>query len=183
MSEESYIVPISRLNALNDGIFAVAMTILVLNIHLPSIQQVQTIGMYGFLETLFPELLIYFVSFILLGSFWLGHNSFSSLKKVNNTFSWLNILYLMCIALVPFSVSLGATFGDSIFAEIFFGVNIFLIGMLSHIIFFWGIKKGIYLEESLDDIKKINLDSLFYVLVPIIAILLSFVDNTLNFLF
>lgn len=89
----------------------------------------------------------------------------------------------MFIGLVPFSVGIGAGFDYSVFAEIFFGLNIFIIGMLNFIIIRHAYNQGFLKKESFDDVKKLNLDPLFFFIVPIVAILLSYVNSDLNFLF
>ena len=98
----------NRLEALIDGVFAIVMTLLVLDITIPEIAQpsLQAELPRRLLE-LWPKLYSYSLSFIVLGLFWtFHHRSFHYIKRSDNGLIWLNILFLMFIALIPFSTSL-----------------------------------------------------------------------------
>ncbi len=121
-------IPKNRLETLVDGIFAIAMTLLVLSIEIPSIQFHQAADFQIYIISLLPKILIYFLSFILLGIFWMNHHVFFVIKRANQTILWINIIWLMFIALVPFSTSLVSSFGQYELSQIFFDLNIFSIG-------------------------------------------------------
>ncbi len=96
---------VTRVLALTDGVFAIVMTILVLELHVPIF----------FEDTLFNsdvsevgyKLIFYFAAFLLAGVYWAGHRAlFNLVKRVNNTLIWLNIVFLMIAALIPFGASL-----------------------------------------------------------------------------
>ena len=96
---------VTRVFALTDGVFAIVITILVLELHVPIFPE----------DTLFSsevtevgyKLPFYFASLLLAGVYWVGHrNLFSLVKQVDDTLIWLNIMFLMIAALIPFGVSL-----------------------------------------------------------------------------
>jgi uncharacterized membrane protein len=119
----THLLKVSRLEALTDGIFAIAMTILVLDLHLPSYSH----GDLFFLlkdDVLF-RLIVYIGSFIILGTLWVAMNfQLGLLEKLNRVYVWSNILYLMVVCVVPFSASLVSTFPDSPVSIGFFGINL-----------------------------------------------------------
>src|SRR6266446_941520 len=88
-----------RLLALTDGVFAIIMTILVLELKAPSSDTEISGTAYG--------LLIYAISFLLAGVNWIGHSMiFSIVKKANRMLIWLNIIFLMFASLIPFSANI-----------------------------------------------------------------------------
>ena len=103
----------NRIAALSDGIFAIAMTILVLNISIPEKEIVMQIGLYKALLAQSQEFFVFFLSFFLLGIFWsIQHKHINVVNKTDSTHIWLNIVLLMFICLIPFSASLTSTYVD-----------------------------------------------------------------------
>ena len=103
----------NRIEALTDGVFAIVMTLLVLEIVLPeTAQPLVQAELPGRIIELWPKLLSYLLSFIALGFFWyIHHFSFHYIKRSDYGLVWLNILFLMFIALMPFSTSILGTYG------------------------------------------------------------------------
>ena len=112
-------IPKNRLETLVDGIFAIAMTLLVLSIEIPSIQFHCVTDFQIYIISLLPKIFIYFLSFILLAIFWMNHHIFFIIKRTNRTILWINIIWLMFIALIPFSTSLVSSFGQYQPSQIF----------------------------------------------------------------
>ena len=98
----------SRIAALVDGIFAVAMTLLVLDLKLPEgLKMSSDAELWRQLLELTGRFSTYALSFIVLGTFWIGHHSlFHFVRKVNRGLLWLNMLFLLFITLLPFSTNL-----------------------------------------------------------------------------
>ncbi|KKN04314.1 hypothetical protein LCGC14_1098650 [marine sediment metagenome] len=121
-----------RVEALTDGVFAIAMTLLVLNIELPVIPEGATSKMLPKLVLgLWPAFFNYALSFFLLAVFWIVHHrQFHFIKAIDQKLLWINILGLMLIALIPFSTSLIAEYGDVQIAAIFFECNLLGIGLI-----------------------------------------------------
>jgi len=96
---------IKRIQGLSDAVFAVAMTILILDIHVPTGLQhleLKTVLIKGIM----PALFVYSISFIVLGAFWVdSHFHHHLLVKTDRFSSWLTILFLMFICIIPFSAS------------------------------------------------------------------------------
>jgi uncharacterized membrane protein len=96
-----------RLMAFSDGVFAIAVTLLVLDLRLPA--ETTTGGDAALVPALLamgPKLLIFGFTFLVIGMGWLGHHrKFSYVRQVDSGLLWLNLLYLLSLCLVPFATS------------------------------------------------------------------------------
>lgn len=101
-----------RLAALSDGVFAFAMTVLALDLHVPAAFTIHSETELGrALVELSPRLLTYLMSFLTLGIFWVGQNTqHDLLERSERGYAWIHIAFLMAVTLVPFSTSLLAEF-------------------------------------------------------------------------
>jgi uncharacterized membrane protein len=117
-----------RIEALTDGIFAVAMTLLVLDLRLPSAPGLDDAGLRSALVALLPKLESYVISFLVLCVFWLGHHRLMHLVRgVDHLFLWRNLLFILFITFVPFTTSLMGEHRDLDDAPLVYGVNLALI--------------------------------------------------------
>ncbi|HET7325147.1 MAG TPA: TMEM175 family protein [Halococcus sp.] len=100
---------VNRLVGFSDGVFAIAITLLVLNIEVP------TVGPNGIASAVFaewPDVLSYIISFLVIGNYWISHHRiFQQVERQDGRLLWFNLLFLLCIAFVPFPTSL---LGESI---------------------------------------------------------------------
>jgi len=88
----------SRLEAFSDGVIAIIITIMVLNLQPPSTDSVS--ALFG----LSHSFLIYVVSFLILAVYWVNHHHmFQASEVVSGKILWSNILFLFCISLIPFA--------------------------------------------------------------------------------
>jgi uncharacterized membrane protein len=123
-----------RLEALSDGLFAIVLTLLVIEIRVPEIHGALTDAeLWHALVELGPLFVGYIVSFAVLAMFWLSHNFFYShfVKEINRQLLLLNMLYLACISLIPFSAHLIGAYPESQLAVSIYGLNILLIGLMN----------------------------------------------------
>ncbi|HEY1735482.1 MAG TPA: TMEM175 family protein [Methylovirgula sp.] len=123
---------IHRLEGLSDGVFAVAMTLLVLDLHTPAAAAIRgEADLWHALVVLAPRLLVYLMSFLTLGIFWVGQQTqLNHLAKTNRTHAWLHLGFLFCVSLMPFSTSLIAEFISYRIALILYWANILALGAL-----------------------------------------------------
>ncbi len=99
----------SRLEAFSDGVIAVAITLLVLNIDLPELRPHQSLA--GGLIAQWPVYAAYVVSFVTIGIIWINHHvMIGRLREADRTILFLNLLLLMSIALLPFATRLMAAY-------------------------------------------------------------------------
>jgi uncharacterized membrane protein len=93
----------SRLEGFSDGVIAVAITLLVLDLHVPDVQA----GLFGALLRQWPTYLGYVTSFLVIGILWLHHHHiFKYIKHTDHVVLFLNLLLLMCVVLIPFVTAL-----------------------------------------------------------------------------
>ena len=99
----------SRLEAFSDGVFAIAITLLVLEIVVPHIEEHGDLGQA--LLDLWPSYLAYATSFLTIGIMWINHHTvFRQLGEVDHRFLFINLGLLMCISFVPFPTTLLADY-------------------------------------------------------------------------
>lgn len=119
----------ARLDTLIDGVFAITLTLLVLDVRPP-----ETLGPGGLLPALLalgPEIVSYVISFALLGVAWLAHHLGASLVvRSDFTHAALNLLALLVVALVPFSAALLSRYPAEPLAYTVFGVHVATLSLL-----------------------------------------------------
>src|SRR5579883_2186177 len=121
---------VGRIAALSDGIFAVAMTLLVLDIHLPETSGVHSEAeLWAGLVALAPRLVAWLMSMMTLGIFWLGQQTqLNHLQRADRNLSWLHFVFLAVITLMPFSTRLLAEFFSYPVAFFLYWAKILLAG-------------------------------------------------------
>jgi len=121
----------SRLEAFSDGVFAIVITLLILDIRFPEVAYNQ------FKETLIsilPRILAYIMSFIIIGLYWVvHHNSMHAMKKIDRGFLWLNILVLLCISFIPFPTSLLGRYPFQAGPIIFYGATLIVCNLIGYL--------------------------------------------------
>jgi uncharacterized membrane protein len=117
-----------RIQALADGIFAVAMTILVLELHVPELgREVSEAALLSALQSLAPKVFSFVSGFVILGTFWIGHHlQFHYIRRSNRAILWINLLFLLAISFLPFVVAVIGTYGAMRVACILYGATLFL---------------------------------------------------------
>lgn len=123
---------LERLAALSDGIFAVAMTLLVLDLHLPAAAQVHSEReLLAALGALGPQWITYAMSFLTLGIFWAGQQTqLNHIGEGTRDLSWIHLGFLFAITLLPLSTRLLAEFITYRAALGLYWLNIFVAGAM-----------------------------------------------------
>ncbi|HTL32836.1 MAG TPA: TMEM175 family protein [Kofleriaceae bacterium] len=121
-------LPPARLETLGDGVFAIAMTVLVLGIAVPNVPNGK---LWHELVHLWPKFASYALSFVMLGVLWIGHYyQFQYIKRVDRTLIWINLLFLLTVTFLPFCAGvLGNSYEDRV-AVIIYGGSIIASGAL-----------------------------------------------------
>jgi uncharacterized membrane protein len=121
---------VERLAALSDGIFAVAMTLLVLDLRVPVIDTVHSErDLWRALVALAPQIVMYLMTFLTLGIFWIGQQTLlNHLSRSNRALTWLHLAFLFGVTLMPFSTRLLAEFAAYRTALVGYWFNIVLLG-------------------------------------------------------
>jgi uncharacterized membrane protein len=121
---------VERLAALSDGIFAVAMTLLVLDLRLDPSGPVSTEqDLLNALVKLSPRLLPYLMSFLTLGIIWVGQQTqLNQFARSDRNLTWIHLAFLLAVTLMPFSTGLLAEFLAYRTALVVYWFNILLLG-------------------------------------------------------
>ena len=114
--------------ALADGIFAVAMTLLVLELRVPELgPNASEASLVSALGDLVPKILSYASGFVILGTLWIGHHyQFHYIRRSTRALLWINLIFLLVIASLPFVVALVGTYGAMRVACVVFGATVFV---------------------------------------------------------
>ena len=135
---------LARLSALSDGIFAIAMTILVLELRVPVLDAAhaqeplwrsgavsQEQAVLNALSDVAPHLLVYVMTFLTLGIFWLAQQSqLDSLAATTRRLTWIHLALLFAVTLMPFSTALLGEYIDFRLALVVYWLNLVLLGGL-----------------------------------------------------
>ena len=150
---------LDRLAALSDGIFAVGMTLLVLDLHVPVTAQgtppIQTDqDLLRALSNIAPSVLTYLLSFMTLGIFWLGQQTqLNYFVRSDRNLAWLHLGFLLLVCLMPFSTALLASYISLRLALIIYWFNIFMLGAVLLISWHYAKRSGLFKDEVTDAIS------------------------------
>ena len=166
-----------RLEALGDGIFSVAMTILVIELDLPSVQGNSLKDLLYALYEVRQELFCYFISFIVLGIMWFGHRKvFEYISKTNRYFIFLGVLFYMVVCLVPFSTRFLSANALQWYAILMYGLNLSMCNLSLYAQWIYGINRPSLHARILP--KEVRREArILFLISPVmyaIAILISF---------
>jgi uncharacterized membrane protein len=167
----------ARIETLADGVFAIVMTLLVFDMRVPVQEAVVQVGLPQALLQLVPNLISYVISFVILGVLWVGHhNQFFYIRRADRTLLWINILFMMCIALLPFSAALLSRYGTQQIAVMIYDANLIAAGLVLYLHWWYGTRDrhllGHELDPKIDRLVKRRI--LFPPLLYFISSLLSF---------
>jgi uncharacterized membrane protein len=139
-----------RLKTLTDGVFAIAMTLLVLDIRVPE----SSAHLDAALRHEIPTILSVAISFVLCGVFWYGHrNEFLYIRRVNHQLIWINIAFLLLLSLIPFSTALLGRFPSDRLAVQVYGLNLCAAAVVHAGIWWYATSKRRLVEADLDPVS------------------------------
>jgi TMEM175 potassium channel family protein len=122
---------VERLAALSDGIFGVGMTLLVLDLRLPATELIHSErGLLGALVGILPQVIMYMMSFLTLGIFWVGQQTqLNHLERSDRHLTWISLAFLFAVTLMPFSTKMLAEYHELRVALLGYWLNILLLGL------------------------------------------------------
>ncbi|MGZ4035671.1 MAG: TMEM175 family protein [Bacteroidia bacterium] len=129
----------TRLEAFSDGVFAIVITLLILDIRLP---EVDYSHLAEALKMIYPRILSYVMSFVVIGIYWISHhNSFQLVEKTNRVFLWMNIFLLLFISFIPFPTSLLGRYPFQTIPVMIYGINLLVANL-------WGFFMLLYVYRN-----------------------------------
>jgi uncharacterized membrane protein len=146
---------LERLAALSDGIFAVAMTLLVLDIHIPSAEHVHSEAeLLQALGALAPQWIAYLMSFLTLGIFWAGQQTqLNHIREGSRDLTWIHLAFLFTITLMPLTTRLLAEFIQFRSALLLYWLNILLPGAMLYWSWAHVMKHGLVKDETPTEVR------------------------------
>jgi len=144
---------VERIAGLSDALFAIALTLIVLDIRVPMHQGVATEhDLTTALARLAPRLLTYLLSFMTLGIFWVGQQThLNHLRRADRHLTWFHLALLATIAVMPFSTGLLAEFITFRTALLLYWFNIFASGIVSFAGIRYAVRAGLVNEGDSED--------------------------------
>jgi uncharacterized membrane protein len=143
----------ARVLALTDGVFAILITLLVLEIHVPELTQGHSLR--EALAELRPSLVAFVISFVLAGMYWVGHRDlFALIRRTDRGLVWLNILYLLPLCLLPFAAGLLGRYDQEPVALRIYGLLLVLIAVMRVVIWLYATNRPHLLWQPLDDRQR-----------------------------
>jgi len=123
----------ARLISFSDGVFAIAVTLLVFNLKVP---QIPLAGAHrnlpGMVVAMLPHFTVYFLSFFVIAIYWTFHHRLMNLViRMDTRFLWMNIWYLSVIAFIPFPTALFGAYPNEAFSFVFYICSMILVGIFS----------------------------------------------------
>jgi uncharacterized membrane protein len=125
----------NRIEALIDGIFAVALTLLVLNIKLPeSVAYATNDELWARLKSLERHFVIYAISFVVIAIYWVAHHvQFHYVRYTDRRLIWINMVFLLLISFLPFATDLVGDNGYLVLPCLIYGMTLLAISTISSI--------------------------------------------------
>lgn len=131
---------LERLILFSDAVFAIAITLLVIEIRVPTIENSSnlTSDIKAKLAHMIPEFFGFILSFAVIGQFWTSHHKlFGYVKNYNNGLLWMNLLFLFWVVLVPFTSGLNSRYGNVDFVWMIYCLNLFFISISLVLLFMY----------------------------------------------
>ena len=165
---------VDRVVAFSDGVFAIAITLLVLSITVPTVAD-KKLG--DALQDLLPELFTYALSFLVVGVYWMAHHrAFRSLVKVNRPLLWINLFLLGSIALLPLPTEILGKYGNTTLGTVIYASAIAAVGCLYTLLWWYMNHAGLSAPMSPDLIRLNSLRAALAPAVFALSIPIAFVN-------
>lgn len=174
---------VERLNALSDGLFAIAMTVIVLDIRVPPLAAVHSEAqLWAALSALAPSIVTYLMSFLTLGIFWIGQQTqLNHFKSADRNLSWIQLAFLAAVAALPFTTHLLSEFITFRVALLIYWANISVLGALLLISWTYAEHAGLVADDGQPDLsgailRRIVLAQALYAVGAALCIFNTFVS-------
>ena len=170
----SHVREIDRIAAFTDGVMAIAVTLLVLNIDVPHLRAEQGGLLDEKLYHLWRDFLAYGISFAVIGRYWLIHHRFfATLRRYDRRLVTLNLVFLAFLVLIPFVSDVIGLYGDVATAVIAYAIVLSATATMNWVIVSYGLRRGFVDPakrsemESFAGIRGVLVIVLFAISIPI----------------
>ncbi len=169
-----------RIEALSDGLFAVALTLLILDLRVPEVRDVPAGVLPAFLQLL-PRIAIYIVSYLVVGYCWIWHHlTFAVIERSTRGLLWINLLALVAVSFLPFSTAFVARYPAATASVVIYGLNLLWFSIMLNVVWAYAVRKRLVAELDDATITASTRRSYIVTILCVIAIALSFVNPHLG---
>ena len=144
---------LDRLIFFSDAIFAIVMTLLILEIRAPDNvpSDVAATEVPNLVWALWPKFFSYVLSFLVIGTYWIAHHqTFRYVRSYNRTLLWLNLVFLLSISFIPFPTDLLGEYGELRFSVIVYAASLGMARLLLAVVWWYIVAGPIRTGEELD---------------------------------
>jgi uncharacterized membrane protein len=125
--DKTNLPPAGRLEIFSDGVFAIIMTLLILEIHVPSVKDVTNGIVLSTLKPLIPKFISFTISFFTLAIFWVNHHHFyNHVRHIDWKLLWMNIIFLFFLCIIPFTTAFIGDHTESGIVIAMYALNMYL---------------------------------------------------------
>ena len=143
-----------RVLAFSDGLFAIAMTLLVVAIAVPALSDADSVNeLADALNDKSSEFISFFISFAVIGRYWLAHHQFfARLESIDGGLTAINLVYLAFVAFMPFPTDLLGTYFENPLSVAIYAVNVAIVSGLEVVLFRHAHRRQIMRERLPEDV-------------------------------
>jgi uncharacterized membrane protein len=175
-------IEFARVLTFNDGLYAIAMTLLIVSIAVPTISDSNSIGdLADALNDLSANFVSFFISFAVIGRYWLAHHqSVSLLREIDNGFISLNLIYLAFIAFLPFPTALLGEYFENPLSVVIYAVNVAIVSGMEVVLFRHAYRAHLLLRQPTPEVYRYAVVASFSpVIFFALSIPFAFISTTL----
>ncbi|MDB5101669.1 MAG: hypothetical protein JWM80_6090 [Cyanobacteria bacterium RYN_339] len=174
----------ARIETLGDGIFAIVITLLVLELKVPEVPHdaLPAVVLPGLLLAMGPKFVSWLLSFVMVAVYWQAHHvQYNLIRRVDRPLIWLNMLFFLAVAIIPFTAGLLGSYPSTQLPVVLYGVNLIVVNLSLAWHWHHASNRHWLVDEQLDDAavetayRRILLPPAVYT----VAIALSFLDPRL----
>jgi uncharacterized membrane protein len=175
-------VEFARVLTFNDGLYAIAMTLLIVSIAVPTISDANSVGdLADALNDLAPNFISFFISFAVIGRYWMAHHQFVSLlRAMDQPFIFLNLVYLAFIAFLPFPTALLGEYFENPLSVAIYATNVGIVSAMEVVLFRRAYRADLLRQPLTPEVYRYGvITSLSPVLFFVLSIPVAFLSTTL----
>jgi uncharacterized membrane protein len=140
-SDQPQHAPLSttRVEAFSDGVFAIAITLLIFGIRVPEFSGAPAPGELGHqLWARWPSYLSFAISFTMIGIFWIAHHHmFQLIERATRPLLWLNTAFLMCVSFIPYPTSVLGLYSHQRMSMVFYCATLIVTAFALYVVWFY----------------------------------------------
>jgi TMEM175 potassium channel family protein len=144
-----------RVLAFSDGLFAIAMTLLVVGIEVPDMRNPSEGELWDAIADLQPAYISFFISFVVIGRYWIAHHQFvRQLDKLDYGLIWLNTIYLAFVAFLPFPTALLGNYFENPVSVVAYAISVALVSGMEVVLLVHAHRRRLFERRLPEDVFR-----------------------------